>query len=271
MSPEDNLSGDTLAAFNRYMTTVSQYMRRGHNYSDMAVYMPLEDSWMHVFYPDKVREQMKWVWGQYEMRFIDTPREFKGIQPLWVNEHFLSQARYADGRLHCGQADFRSLYVGVEYMELGALRHILRLAREGLPVYMATQPKEPGRVKHPADYAAAMQELLALDNVGTHAAVITHKPLLEGDSLPDFWCRQEGDTYYIFVANPMTQTISYPLDYCHAFTDQGSQRAVTVHHHGKSEPYTLRFRPQESLLLRVTPDGITLIDLGFTPTVMRKG
>ena len=76
---------------------------------------------------------------------------------------------------------------------------------------------------------------------------------------------EDNDTYYIFVANPMTQTIEYPLEYCYAFTDEGSTRQITVNHHGKAEAYTLNFNPMESILLQIDPDGIHPIDLNYTP------
>ena len=96
------------------------------------------------------------------------------------------------------------------------------------------------------------------------------KPLIEGENLPDFWIREDNDTYYIFVANPMTQTIEYPLDYCYAFTDQGATRQITVNHHGKTEAYTLNFKPMESIMLKVDANGIEQIDLGFEPKRMRE-
>lgn len=262
--PGNTLTGDALTEFNRYMTRVSNYMRRGKNYSDLAVYMPLEDAWMHPYYPDSVRKVKAFFWGQYEMRFIDTPKEFKGMQPIWVNSHFLSTATYCDGRLNCGKTSFAALYCDVEYMEMDALKHILRLAKEGLPVLMPRLPKEPGKVKHP-EYAPLLAELQTLPNFQSSIFDSQLIPLIKGQSLPDFWIRQDGNTYYIFVANPLTQTISYPLDYCYAFTDKGSLRTITVNHHGKSEQVTLRFRPMESLLLEVTKKGVKQIDLGYTP------
>lgn len=266
-----NLSGTALTEFNRYMSIVSQYMRKGKNYSTMAVYMPLEDSWMERRYPDWVYEQMKWVGGKYEMRYINTPSQLKGMQPLWVNEHFLASATYNNDTLHCGEASFRALYSDVEYMEIGALRSILALAKQGLPVVMAREPKEPGRNKH-AEYSDLVAELMALKNVSDDPAATavkqTIKPLIEGDNLPDFWVREEGDTYYVFVANPMTQTIQYPLDYCYAFTDKGSTRDITINHHGRSQQWTLKFKPMESLLLQIDKDGVKQINLGFTPKKM---
>lgn len=266
-----NLSGQALTDFNRYMTTVSSYMRRGTNYSDMAVYMPLEDAWMGGAYPEDVHRQMNWLWGQYEMRFIQTPEAYKGLQPLWVNQHFLSSATFSDGVLHCGNASFKQLYVDVEYMEMSALEHIFRLAQQGLPVYLARMPKEPGKVKHAEEYADALAALCALPSVSEDASILTAQPLIEGEDLPDFWVRQDGDTYFVFMANPLTQTICYPLSYCYAFTDQGATRTIQVNHHGKTETLQLEFRPTESLLLSITPQGVEQVDLQYFPPLLRKG
>ena len=265
MHPENNLTGQQLADFNRYMTTVSDYMRRGENYTDVAVYMPLEDAWMAGKYPDEVHKQMAWLWGQYEMRFIQTPDFLKGRQPIWVNEHFLQDATFRKGQLLCGKTHFNSLYCDVEYMELTALQCLQSLARQGLPVCMARLPKEPGKVKHAEEYAEAVQALIALDNVTTDSALFgAALPLIEGDNLPDFWVRRDGEDLYAFVANPMTQTISYPLAYEYAFTDKGSERQMTVNHHGRTDRLTLTFRPNESLVLHICPDGVEVVDLNYT-------
>ncbi|MBO7501933.1 MAG: hypothetical protein J6T32_01800 [Paludibacteraceae bacterium] len=269
-SEDCNLSGQVLTDFNRYMTTVSEYMRKGKNYSDLAVYIPLEDAWMAGAYPEDVHKQMNWLWGQYEMRFIETPLAHKGYQPLWVNEHFLHQSSFENGVLHMGDATFRALYVDVEYMEKSAVETITRLAAQGLPVYMARLPKEPGKIKH-EDYAAAVDKMMALPSVSTDVSILQGRPLVEGDNLPDFWVRQDGDTYYIFLANPMTQTIHYPLEYCYAFTDKGSARTLTINHHNTASQLDVVFSPMESVLLKVTQDGVEQIALNYIPPMLRKG
>ena len=263
-SEQHNLSGERIKEFNKYMTRVSNYMRLGENYSTLAVYMPLEDSWMNGAYPDSL--QLPWMWGQYEMRYINTPEQYKGMQPLWVNERYLSNATYdKDGLLHCGKATFRALYIDVEYMEVSAIKAITKLAKQGLPVYLARDPKEPGLVPT-KNYAEVLQKLKAQPTVSSNPSIINTLPLIAGDHLPDFWIRHTSDdVFYVFVANPLTQRIKYPLDYCFAFTDQGATREITVNHHGKTEPYTLKFRPQESLMLKITKQGIEQIDLGYRP------
>ncbi len=265
MHPENNLTGQQLTDFNRYMTRVSTYMRRGVNYTDLAVYMPLEDSWMGGAYTDEERKFFNWLWGRYEMRYIQTPAAQKGRQPMWVNQYFLNGARYEDGVLRCGETTFNALYVDVDYMELTALQTIVRLASEGLPIYLGREPKEPGKVKHTEAYAAALTALLAQPTVTRDAARLEKQlPLIEGDNLPDFWVRQDGDEYFVFVANPMTQTIEYPLAYEYAFTDQGSERTIRVNHHDRTDELTLRFRPNESLMLHVTDSGVEYLDLDYT-------
>ena len=152
-------------------------------------------------------------------------------------------------------------------MEYTALQEVVRLAKAGLPVLLVRDPKEPGRVRH-QEYAELLDQLHRLPSCQSEKFSVQLTPLIEGDDLPDFWCRKDGDTYYVFVANPMTQTIEYPLEYCYAFTDKGSTRQITVNHHGKSERITITFKPMESLLLKIDKKGVQFIDLGFTPVEM---
>ena len=169
-----------------------------------------------------------------------------------------------------GDATFRALYVDVEYMEKSAVEAITRLAEQGLPVYIAHQPKEPGKIKHD-DYAIAVEKMMALPSVSLEVSVLPGSPLVEGDNLPDFWVRQDGDTYYIFLANPMTQTIHYPLEYCYAFTDKGSVRTLTINHHQTVSQLDVVFPMTESVLLKVTKDGVEQIALNYIPPMLRKG
>ncbi len=76
-----------LPPFNKYLEKVSGYMRTGKPYTSMALYMPLEDSWMGVEYPDSL--QFPWAWGEYELRYIKPPAETRGFQPIWINQNFL--------------------------------------------------------------------------------------------------------------------------------------------------------------------------------------
>ena len=43
--------------------------------------------------------QRVWVWGEYELRYIDPPKELEGYHPLWINKHFLQKANFKNGKL----------------------------------------------------------------------------------------------------------------------------------------------------------------------------
>ena len=260
----NSLSGEPLSRFNAYMAKVSSFMRKGINYSDLAVYMPMEDSWMGGAYGEDVTSKMPWALGQYEMRYIETPEELKGRQPLWVNGRFLSSAEYRDGALICGDAVFNSLWVDVEHMDVSSLENILRLAESGLPVVFKRTPVEPGVNKTP-EYDQLLEKVLSLPNVSAESSSLPGKALIEGEDIPDFWCRVDGDTYYAFFANPHSQAVSYPMEYEYAYKDKGCTRNITINHHGRSEAVTLDFRPMESLLYKITPKGVSKIDLEFDP------
>lgn len=127
-----------LPAFNRYMTRAAQFMRKGKTYSDAAVYLPLEDAWVAGEYPKEL--QMKWSWGAYELRYVHTPKELQGYQPLWINHYYLERGKLKDHRLHCGDALFSALYIDVDYLDSEALDTILDLARKGFPICLKKQP-----------------------------------------------------------------------------------------------------------------------------------
>ena len=141
---------------------------------------------------------------------------------------------------------------------------MVRLAKAGLPVVMAQQPRPPGKNKTD-EFAKLYAELMALENVSATAEVIKQKPLVEGDNLPEFWCRRDGEELFIFFANPAAQRLTYPLRYGQAFEDKGSQREITINTKAGAQPLTLKFNPNESLMVKVTEKGtVEMIDLDFT-------
>lgn len=217
---------------------------------------------MGVELPEEL--QMPWVWGEYELRYEWAPDYLAGYQPLWVNAKVLREGEYEDGVLRYGDVEFSSLVVDVEWLDIEALREVVRLAEEGLPIVMAREPKQPGKNKS-AEYAALYKQLMAFENASQTMDVVEQKPLVEGDNLPDFWCRRDGDDLYIFFANPAAQRLTYPLRYGQAFEDEGSKREVIINTDAGARPLTLEFKPNESLMVKATDEGeVEIIDLGFT-------
>ena len=78
-----------LLSFNNYMAQVSDYMRKGAVYSDVAIYLPLEDAWIAGELPKE--KQLPWAWGEYEFRYQVVPEDIRGYQPLWINGTYLKE------------------------------------------------------------------------------------------------------------------------------------------------------------------------------------
>jgi hypothetical protein len=254
-----------LAAFNAYMEKVSALMKRGRPYSDVAVYLPLEDSWVAGEYP----QALQIPWGAsdfYELRAVRFPGELKGYHPLWINNEFLKRGTITNGRLRVGDLTFSTLYVDASYLDAESLGTILRLAKAGLPICLKRAPKQAGHIKSHA-FASQVKQLLSLKNVSTDLGKSApSKPLVSGADLTDYWARVDNSDLLLFFAHPMTQDLRLPLRYGQSFTDKDQARDVTVSLGRRSLPVKLVFKPYQSLLVRVPQDGSAeFIDISYQP------
>jgi hypothetical protein len=265
------LAGE-LASFNRYMEKVSAAMGEGRTYSSLAVYIPVEDAWVQGEYPKEL--QFGWTGtGAYELRYIRPAPETKGYHPLWINGEFLKRATIEKGRLNVGDASFSSLYIDVGYLDGDALGTILEIAKQGFPVCLKKRPAQPGR-NQTALYQEQLEELTKLSNVSTDLkALAIPRPLVEGDDLPDFWCRVEDGECNIFFAQPLAQNLTLPLKYGQSFMDKEMTRRVTINANGKSTPLDLVFKPYQSLLVKLDKKGkphfVNITYVPRTPTVKK--
>jgi hypothetical protein len=262
--PGGSLSPE-LPAFNDYMGRVSGMMQKGRTYSDIAVYVPYEDAVMKGAYPKE--RQRVWVWGEYELRYVYFPEELRGYHPLWINRHFLEQARMKGKKLVVGDAEFSSLYVDVEWMDVRALRKVVEFAMKGLPICLKRLPKEPGKNKS-TEHELLAYKLSKLPNVKTQfQEMMDHPPLIVGDSIPDHWCRVERDgTHYIFLAQPLAEDLTYPIYSGQSLMKESMFRELTLHVNGKTITERFEFKPYQSLLLKISPKGaMEYMDIGFVP------
>lgn len=254
-----------LPAFNSYMEKVSGIMQKGKTYSDVAVYIPYEDGVMKGAYPPERRRV--WVWGEYEMRYIDPPAETEGYHPLWINRHFLENARYDGKILSVGDAAFSMLYIDVTYMDIRALKRVLELAKEGLPVCIKRSPIQPGKVKS-ENYSPLLDELRGLSNVSDDfRQVIDHPPLLDGEVLPEYWSRVEPDgTQYLFLAQLPSKNLLYPVYSGQSKMEVSDFVPLTISVNGHTISQTFEFKPYQSLMLKIFPDGeLSYLDINFVP------
>jgi hypothetical protein len=259
-----------LPSFNDYLTRVSRIMQKGQTYSQVAVYLPLEDAWIAGEYPPEL--QMPWSWGEYELRYLQLPAELRGYHPLWINQEFMQKGKVRDQLLYCGDQIFIALYLDVNYLDSIALQTILQLARQGLPVYLRKLPKQPGMKKHSA-YQKMLQELLALPNVSKDQFqdVVNIPPIISSEDIPDFWCRKDKSDYYLFFAHPNSQNLKYPISFGQSFSEKSVSRKIQINLNGYSREYHLVFEPYQSILLKYDDKGqITLVDISFYPSVPQK-
>ncbi len=177
------------------------------------------------------------------------------------------QAEFKKGKLLVGDAAFSTLYVDVDYMDVRALRRILELAKEGLPVCLKKLPKQPGHIKT-GSFDAMLSELVSLRNVSNDFnAVIHHPPLIQGDSIPDYWCRVEDDgSHVLFLAQPLCTGLTYPLFSGQSLMKRSVYRKLKFTIDGKTITQDIEFKPYQSVVLRIAANGKTeQIDIAFTP------
>jgi hypothetical protein len=251
-----------IPAFNAYLTTACSWMRGGRTYSRLAVYLPLEDNRMR----DRLPRALRTPAAQYywELRQETVPREAEPFHPLWISAAFLKDATWDGHRLRAGVAEFEALYLACDWLDPGALGDVLRLARAGLPVALTLLPRRPGR-GGPGDYEAQLEALLALPNVCGGLADLGLEPLVEGEGLPPFWARREGDELILFFAHPGARQVRYPMYRGQARELPATRRSVRIFWDGRCHEVELDFPPSRSVLLKVAADRVTPIDLGFAP------
>jgi hypothetical protein len=249
----DAAFADDLAECNAYFGEICAAMREGRPYTDVAIYLPLEDRRMLNKLPEHLRKPSgEYHWELHDLRF---PAELEGYQPTWVSETFLRDAEYHDGVLHCGETEFSSLYVDCEWLDADALAAILRLAKQGLPVCLKRLPQQPGRNGTPP-YADMLAALTRSGSVADHfAEVVVRPPLLSGPALPPHRCRVAGDDLVVFFAHPSACGLTYPMVPGQSLAALPVELPVNVEWLGKRIDVLLQFSTSRSLMLRVSRDG----------------
>jgi len=240
-----------LSIFNDYIQKVSSAMRKGKTYSNVAVYLPYEDGVMKGAYPKE--RQRVWVWGEYELRYVDPPVELAGNHPLWINREFLDSARVKDGCLLVGELKFDALYIGVKYLDIRSLSRIYELSLQGLNVIWKGNPKQAGRIKDER-FNGMIEEMLSLPNV--KEGVESLHPLIEGDSLPAYWARVQDDgSILIFLAQLKSKDLLYPIYSGQSLMESSQFLELQFNYSGHTIKENIEFKPYQSVLLQISPKG----------------
>ena len=256
---------DELPAFNSYVEKVSGILQKGRTYSDVAVYIPFEDAVMKGAYPPE--RQRVWVWGEYEMRYIHTPDEVAGYHPLWINRHFLDKARFVKKKLVLGDLSFSLLYIDVNYLDIRALKRILKLAKEGLAICIKQMPNQPGKSKS-IEFSNLLNQLVSLKNVSANfTKLIDHPALIQGDSLPEYWCRTTKDgSHFLFLAQWQAKNLQYPVYSGQSLATETKEMEFLLYVNGNIQKLKVAFKPYQSIMLKINPNGaIEFMDISFMP------
>lgn len=98
--------------------------------------------------------------------------------------------------------------VDSEWMTLDSIKELTRLKDQGAPVIFKRWPKDPGVIKR-----EEFQILINQMQQHEQAKLTDIKPILESDQILDFWCRNNGDKYYLFVSHSKMRNLRYPLEH----------------------------------------------------------
>jgi hypothetical protein len=252
-----------LRLFNEYLTSISRLMRSGKTYTDVAVYLPLEDAWIEGEYP--AEKQMEWSWGAYELRYVQFPAELKGYPAMWVNQSFLERLSVNDnGIAQNSECSFRSLVVDARYLDIKTLSTIRRLAQQGFFVVFLQTPHQAGKNSSEA-FDSVLEKTLTLPNVYKDCSGLRPaEPLVSGSYIPEFWCRETTEGLVIFFAHPAGKELSLPVEYAMRDFGKSEEIPISFRWKGKVIPYILRFEPHKSLLIKLTNEGtLELIQIPF--------
>jgi hypothetical protein len=172
-----------------------------------------------------------------------------------------------NGRLYIGDLSFSSLYIDVKYMDMDILRRVTELAEQGLSICLKQIPAEPGLHKSKGEYELLLEKLGKLSNVKSSWAEMENiTPFITGTEKFDYWCREADEGFYIFMANPKSKNLTFPLEYGQSLNYNTETCDLEIHYAGGKIPVKLDFNPFQSLLLFMTRDGkITNVDIQFTP------
>jgi hypothetical protein len=261
---------EELPNFNKYLEKVSSYMKKGHSYSDIAVYLPTEDSWIKGVMPKN--EQFIWAWGYYEMRYVYFPEELSGYNPIWINYEFLKKAKVINKKLVIGGVEVPFLYVDAKYLDTKVVERLYELAKEGLKIILKQKPENPSAKQSGKHYHVKLELLESHKNVISELPT-NIVPFIKGNNIPIHWGRKDVNTLYIFFPNPKSKRLKFPLEYGQALNTKTEIFDIIINYEGMIYNQKLVFEPYQSLLYKLENGKLEPIDITFipkTPTVIKR-
>jgi alpha-L-rhamnosidase len=248
VAPDGSLAPH-LPELNRYFQEVCAVMRKGRPHTGVAVYLPLEDHWMRHLLPEEhMRPSAHYHWELQHARFPDALR---GHQPCWITGIFLPGCTVKGGQIRSGEAEFPALWLDVEWLDLSALRELVRLTEAGAKIVVAREFQEPGYLRHEAEYAPLADRLRARA-VSPEALP---PPLVEGRVIPEFHCRETEEGMTTFFAHPASRAVTYPMWPGQSAAAEPVSCEVIARAFGRETVLVLDFGWNESLIVEIARSG----------------
>lgn len=256
---------EEIKEFNEYLQKVSSYMKKGSTYSQVAVYLPTEDAWIKGIMPKD--KQFKWAWGYYEMRYVYLPEELKTFSPTWINYEFLKKGKVKNGNLIVGDARYNSIYIDAEYLDYKVVKRMLELAKKNVEIIIKNKPKEPGFKKH-KDYDKIVSQIFKYKNVSSYWNPISKGAFSlsnKDEKMPPYWTRRDLDTFYIFIANPKSSNLKFPMEYGQSLQSDTIRQSFVFDKYPIKKYIDLVFPPYQSKLIKISENHYEEIDINFVP------
>lgn len=241
-----------LPTLNRYLEEACRVLQSGAPFTQLAVYLPIEDQWMAGRLPPD--GQPPGAAHYWEMRQVMVPPETEGYHPLWISLPFLQTAEVQDGRIQTGDVGFDALYVDVDWLDYDALTECARLACAGGQVVLKRRPRQPGHIPR-SNYQALLTQLLTAPTCARTWPMPGLTPLLEGPLLPYYWARRTPDTVYVFLAHPAARHVHYPMRYRQSKTAAPCTLTLRAAWDGHRQTVRVSFEQAASALLCLQADG----------------
>jgi hypothetical protein len=203
------------------------------------------------------------------MQYVRPPEELARYRPLWISAPFLKDVSVENGLLRIGSQAFHGIYVDVEWMGMEPLRQLARIAEAGGLVILRRQPKEPGTTRSNS-YEQTVRDIANLPTVTTELPDSEElPPVVDGEDLPEYWVRRDGERFIYFFAHPATKEISYPLEYGQSARQEPTSRQLTINLSGRTFSLRLEFGLYESLCVEVAHGTAIVRKLAYQPAPAR--
>jgi len=117
-----------------------------------------------------------------------------------------------------------------------------------------------------------IRNLNELPHVGSE--FIAYKaPLVHSEHPLSYWARESGQSLYLFIANPQSRGLKFPLEYGQSYCMETIEIPLTISWQDQVYKRILEFPPNQSLLFEIKNGHMEQVDIYLqtrTPVVKER-